>query len=216
MNNAVMMWAVLNGLVGFLLFYLTYRFHGRQRSVHPGMWGMTTNVVELTRTLALATTLFFLFFVLLFFVYYIFHVDYRFVFVGVRAFPPALLPLLPMYAPLFFVFFLANSLRVNGGMRFEGRVEWRNLLLAGVANTLGLVLIVIVQYLVFAITGTVYWTDGWLYVNLLFAVVPIMFILPYYNRYFFRLTGRIYLGPMTTCLIFVMILLSNTVCYIPL
>jgi len=27
-------------------------------------------------------------------------------------------------------------------------------------------------------TGTVYWTDGWLYVNLLFAVVPMMFVLP--------------------------------------
>jgi len=43
-----------------------------------------------------------------------------------------------------------------------------------------------------------------------------MFVLPYFNRYFFRLTGRLYLGPITTCLIFVMILLSNTVCYLPL
>jgi hypothetical protein len=30
------------------------------------------------------------------------------------------------------------------------------------------------------------------------------------------MTGRTYLGPLTTCLIFVMILLSNTVCYLPL
>jgi hypothetical protein len=43
-----------------------------------------------------------------------------------------------------------------------------------------------------------------------------MFVLPYFNRYFFRLTGKTYLGPITTCLIFVMILLSNTVCYLPL
>ncbi|SVD05243.1 uncharacterized protein METZ01_LOCUS358097 [marine metagenome] len=65
-------------------------------------------------------------------------------------------------------------------------------------------------------TGTVYWTTGWLYVNLLFAIVPIMFVLPYFHRYFFQLTGRAYLGPITMCLIFIMILLSNTVCYIPL
>ena len=52
--------------------------------------------------------------------------------------------------------------------------------------------------------------------NLLFAVVPIMFVLPYFHRYFFRITGRIYLGPMTTCLVFITILLSNTVCYVPL
>jgi hypothetical protein len=75
---------------------------------------------------------------------------------------------------------------------------------------------VIVQYATFAWTGTVKWTDGWLYINLLFGVVPMMFVLPYFNRFFFRLTGRIYLGPMTTCLVFITILLTNTVCYLPL
>ena len=38
----------------------------------------------------------------------------------------------------------------------------------------------------------------------------------YFNRYFFRVTGRIYLGPMVTCLIFIMVLISNTVFYLPL
>jgi hypothetical protein len=75
---------------------------------------------------------------------------------------------------------------------------------------------VIVQYTTFAMTGTVYWTDGWLYVNLLFTVVPVMFVLPYFNRYFFRLTGRIWLGPMITSMIFIMVLISNTVFYLPI
>ena len=61
-----------------------------------------------------------------------------------------------------------------------------------------------------------YWTDGWLYVNLLFGVVPMMFVLPYFNRFFFRATGKIYLGPMVTCLVFVMVLITNTVIYLPL
>jgi hypothetical protein len=135
---------------------------------------------------------------------------------GVRVFQPELLILLCMYLPFFFVFFLSNSLRVNGSMRAEGDPEWKSMLLGGVGNSLGLILIVIVQYTTFAWTGTVYWTDGWLYVNLLFAVVPMMFVLPYFNRYFFRMTGRIYLGPMVTCLVFVMILISNTVIYLPL
>ena len=90
------------------------------------------------------------------------------------------------------------------------------MLFAGVASSLGLFFIVVIQYTTFALTGTVYWTDGWLYVNLLFGVVPMIFLLPYFHRYFFRMTGRIYLGPMTMCFIFIMILLSNTVCYLPL
>jgi len=121
-----------------------------------------------------------------------------------------------MYSPFFFVFLLSNSLRVNGAMRVDGQPEWRSMLVAGLGNSLGLLFIVIVQYVTFAATGTVYWTDGWLYVNLLFAVIPMMFVLPYFNRYFFRMTGRIYLGPMTTSLIFIMILLTNTVSYLPL
>jgi len=216
MNNAVMLWAVLNGTVGFLMFWLSYRYFGRQHGVSPEMWGVRISAGQLLRTLALAIVLFVFYFLFLFTVYYLFHVDYRFLFMGVRVFQPELLLLLAMYAPFFFVFFLSNSLRINGAMRFEGQVEWRSMLLGGVANSLGLLLIVVVQYLSFALTGMVYWTDGWLYVNLLFAVVPMMFVLPYFNRYFFRMTGSIYLGPMITCLIFVMILITNTVIYLPL
>ena len=216
MNNAVMLWAVLNGVVGFLMFWLSYRYFGRNNGVTPKMWGVRTNPTLLFRTLLLACTLFVAYFLFLFAVYYFFHVDYRFLFMGVRVFQPALLILLLMYAPFFFIFFLSNSLRINGAMRFEGQPQWRSMLLGGVANSLGLLLIVVVQYTTFAATGMVYWTDGWLYVNLLFAVVPMMFVLPYFNRYFFRMTGSIYLGPMISCLIFVMILITNTVIYLPL
>jgi acetyl esterase/lipase len=216
MNNAVMLWAVLNSAFGYILFFLSYRFYGRQHGVRPENWGGHTSGGELARTAVLAGLLASGFFSLLFVVYTFFHVDYRFLFFGVRVFQPAILALLLMYAPMFFLFFLANSLRVNGAMRFAGEPEWRSGLVAGFANSLGLLLILVAQYATFVRTGTVYWTDGWLYINLLFALVPMMFLLPYFNRYFFRLTGRIYLGPMAMCLIFIIILLSNTVCYLPL
>jgi len=216
MNNAVMLWAVLNGSIGYLMFWLSYRFFGRKHGVSPESWGAATSISELFRTLILAMALFIFYFLFLFTIYYFLHVDYRFLFMGVRAFQPPLLILLAMYVPFFFIFLLSNSLRINGAMRFEGEPEWKSMLVGGFANSLGLMLIVVVQYFTFAMTGTVYWTDGWLYVNLLFAVVPMMFVLPYLNRYFFKMTGRIYLGPMTTGLIFIMILISNTVIYLPL
>jgi hypothetical protein len=216
MNNAVMLWALLNGTLGFALFFGSYHFFGKRHGVRPEMWGAAISGLQLFRTFMLALCLYFYYFLLVFVVYFLFHIDYNFLFMGVRVFRPDLLILLCMYAPLFFIFFLSNSLRVNGAMRVEGDPEWKSMLLAGIANSLGLFLIVLVQYITFAVTGTVYWTDGWLYVNLLFAVVPMMFVLPYFNRYFFRVTGRIYLGPMVTCLIFIMVLISNTVFYLPL
>ena len=215
MNNALMLWALVNGIVGFGLFLLGRRLR-RERSaageVSPG-WRISG--AELARTVVLAVILWGAFFLLLAGVHAVFHVDYRFLYFGARPIGPAMVALLPMYAPAFLVFFLANSLRVNAALRFAGEPEWRSLLRAGLANSLGLLLILGVQYATFAATGTVRWTEGWLYVNLLFALVPIMFVLPYFNRFFFRLTGRIYLGPLTMVLIFITVLLSNTVCYLP-
>ena len=216
MNNAVMLWALLNGAMGYLLFWLSYRFFGKKNGIRPEMWGAKIGRKELFRVFLLAVLLYLSYYLLVFGIYFFFHVDYNFLFMGVRVFRPAMVVLLLMYAPLFYIFFLSNSLRVNGAMRFEGDPEWKSMLLGGIANSLGLFLIVLVQYITFAATGTVYWTDGWLYINLLFAVVPMMFVLPYFNRYFFRVTGRIYLGPMVTCLIFITVLISNTVFYLPL
>ena len=127
-----------------------------------------------------------------------------------------MLIVLLMYFPLFFIFFFSNSLRVNGSMRFQDQSEWQSRLIAGFANSLGLIMIIVIQYVTYASTGTVFWTDTWLSVNLLFGIVPMMFILPYFNRIFFQLTGRVYLGPIVTCLIFIMILSTNTVVYLPI
>ena len=214
MNNGVMLWALANGLVGFLLFFLGLKIHGKP--ISRDTLGLDLNPGEIRRAILLALTVFFFFFGLLFVVYSLFHVDYRFLFLGVRLFQPPLLLLMVIYAPFFFVFFLSNSLRANLSLRFSNTPPWRSLLLAALGNSLGLFLILLVQYGTLVTTGTVRWTEGWLYVNLLFAVVPTMFVLPYFHRYFYLMTGRIILGPLITCLIFIMILLSNTVCYLPL
>ena len=171
---------------------------------------------EFVKTVLLAITIFFLYFMILNTIYYLFHVDYRFVFLGVRIFRPITLVLIPMYVPLFFIFFLSNSIRVNSAMRFKNNKSLKNIFLSAFATCSGLILILIIQYLTLWITGRVFWTKGWLFVNLLFAVVPIMFILPFFQRHFFLLTGKVYLGAITMSLIFIMILLSNTVCYFPL
>lgn len=216
MNNAVMMWAFINGLVGVGLFLGVYRFFGRPRGASPANWGAAISAGDLARTALLALAVYLGFFGLLGVVHAVWHVDYRFTFLGARPLEPVVFPQLAMYFPCFLVFFLSNSLRANAGLRFAGQPEWRGRLWAGLANSLGLLLIIVIQYATFARTGTVFWTDGWLYVNLLFGVVPMMFFLPFFHRAFFALTGRIYLGPLVMVLVFITMLLTNSVTYIPL
>ena len=216
MNNSVMLWAAFNGIIGLCIFYISYQLFGRHHGVKIDSWGIRINRYELAKTVLLGLIIFISYYAILYTIYYFFHVDYRFWFMGVRVFQPEMLIVLAMYFPLFFIFFFSNSLRVNGGMRFENQSEWKSKLIAGFANSFGLMLIIIIQYVTYATSGTVFWTTNWLSVNLLFGIVPMMFVLPYFNRLFFQLTGRVYLGPIVTCLIFIMILSTNTVVYLPL
>lgn len=215
-NNAILLWAAVNGTIGLIISWLTYRFHGRKRGVTPEMLGVRTSPGELLRTLCLALCVLGAFYVLVFASYAVFHVDFRFFFVSAAAsFPSDMILVSFEYIPFFLIFYFANSIRVNSASRFQGQKEWMSMLVMGLGNSVGLMLILAIQYVCFARTGTVYWTAEWLYANLLFGVIPMMFILPYFNRYFFRITGRVYLGPLITCFVFVLMMLTNNVCYIP-
>ena len=219
MNNSVMLWAALNGTIGLIIFILSYYLFGRHHGTQKESWGLNISWYDFGKTIIVGLLVFISYYLILFFIYYLFHIDYRFWFMGVRVFQPEMILILLMYFPLFFIFFFSNSLRVNGSMRFQGQAEWKSRLIGGFANSLGLIFIIIIQYSYFAATGTVYWSSNstdWLSVNLLFGIVPMMFILPYFNRIFFEMTGRVYLGPIVTCLIFIMILSTNTVVYLPI
>ncbi len=216
-NNAILLWAVANGLIGLLTFSVTWRLFGKKNGVKPEMWGLKIGFGNLIKTFILALVVFLSFYALLFFSYGVFHTDFRFTFISATAsFPPKMLIVALEYLPLFFIFYFANSVRVNAGGRFEGQSERTGMLIGALGNSVGLMLILAIQYVHLAATGAVYWTQEWLYTNLLLGVTPMMFLLPILNRLFFRLTGRNYLGPMVMCLIFILMMLTGNVCYIPL
>lgn len=215
-NNTILLWAAVNGLFGLALFWLIYRLHGRKNGVTPAMLGLRIRARELARTLGLAAAVLAGFYSLLFASYAVFHTDFRFLFVSAQASFPSGIALVALeYLLPIGIFYLANSIRVNASIRFEGRKPWLIMLIHALGNSVGLMLILAIQYTCFFSTGTVFWKEEWLYVNLLFGVIPMMFVLPYYHRYFFRITGNIYLGPLITCPIFVMMMLTSNVCYMP-
>ena len=215
MNNAIMLWATLNGTVGLILFYLSYKFYGIKNGVSKNMFGISISGLQMLKTILLAIIIAFSYYTLLFVVYYLFHIDYRFIFISSKIFNIETLYALPLYLPFFLIFFLSNSIRINGALRFQKGIGIHNSVLCVLSTSGGLIAILFIQYIYFWLTGTVFWKEGWLYVNLLFAIVPILLILPLFQQFFFKITGRIYLGPMAMAIIFVIMLLSNSVYYYP-
>ncbi|MDR0832209.1 MAG: dienelactone hydrolase family protein [Bacillales bacterium] len=234
MNNGVMLWAILNGVVSMVIFlgvFFTTHYIKKAKALKSGeeveplsveSWGVKITFKDILKTILVALMIVLFFYWLLDTVYYLFHVDYRFFFL-IAAHPVNQKVILQglMYIPFFLIFYLSNSIRVNGNMRVEGEKEWKSLLIVGLQNTLGLIIILAIQYITFGFTGTVFFTETpemtqWLFINILFGLIPLMFVLPMFNRWFFKISGKSYLGPLVMCTIFILMMLANSVAYIPL
>ena len=51
---------------------------------------------------------------------------------------------------------------------------------------------------------------------MVFALVVMMFLLPIFNRIFYKLTGNVWTGALACCMIFIMMTISASVSYIPM
>ena len=95
-------------------------------------------------------------------------------------------------------------------------------LVAALANSLGLVFILLINYFCDFHTGAPfygYWGNGtevWLFINIVFGLVVMMAILPVFNRLFYKLTGNVWTGAIICCTIFIMMSISASVSYIPM
>lgn len=216
MINAVLLWAVVNGTIGIAIFLLSHRFFGRRAGGTAPNWGVRMRGSAVVKTLAIAALLIATFYTLLAVCYGVFHSDYRFLVVAARPLSAKWFFVALEYIPLLFIFYFANSLRVNAGGRFENQKKWVGYLIAALGNSVGLAAIFVIQYVTFATTGTVFWTTDWLYVNMLQSILPMMFILPLFNRAFFDITGRVWLGPIVTVTIFSIMSLGASVIYLPM
>lgn len=235
MMNAVMLWAVVNGLIGLIIFFGTtlvenlIELIGSKVQNRPAHYDFSKfnvlkiNWLDLLKTLGFAVILFGIFYGLVFLNYALFHQDFRFMLISAAPLQPRYIVVWLMYFPLFFIFYISNSIRVNGSIAREGLKEWQVYLVAAIANSIGLVFMLVVNYTKFFVLGEVFYGyrgnpagEVWLYINMVFALIPLMAVLPILNRYIYKKTGNVYLGALLICMLFIMMSLSASVAYIPM
>jgi len=217
MNNGVMLWAVVSGSFGLLIFLATHLISKAFKKPMVNTQGLKLSIKGVLKSLLFAFAVFAGLYLLVMVNYWVFHTDFRLFFIAIKPlFKIKYLIVALMYWPFFFIFYFSNSIRVNLVNRYRGQKQWESNLIAVVANTIGLFAIFAIQYITFATTKTVYYTDEWLFVNMLWSVIPMMAILPLFNRFFFKKTGQPYVGAFVTVLIFIMMMMMNSVAYIPM
>lgn len=234
MINAVMLWAVVNGIIGLVIFFVSHYMKNAIKTLDAKVHGklveydaepfkaISIGWKDFAKTLLLSFILFGTFYLLVEVVSWIFHVDFRFMFISASPLNERFVVTWLMYIPFFFIFYISNSIRVNCGMTFENWGEGKRMLIGALANSVGLMFILVINYVTFFKTGIVYYTyspsgsEVWLFINMVFGLVPLMFALPIFTRIFCKQTNRVWLGAMTMCMIFVMMSLASSVSYIPL
>lgn len=241
MINAILLWALINGAIGLVIFFATTALENLYEYIVFKAKGTTPHydwskfeaikirgngwknvLFNVLKTLLLPVIFFGSFYFLVQLTYWCFHQDFRFMLVSAAPLNARMFVTMLEYAPFIFVFYISNSIRVNCSIGREGWKEWKVMLVGALANSLGLAFILLINYVCYFVTGTPfygYWGNNnevWLFVNMVFGLVVMMFLLPIFNRIFYKQTGNVWVGAITCCLIFIMMTISASVSYIPL
>ncbi len=242
MINAILLWAVINGAIGLVIFFGTtlieYAYEkaaakARGQEMEPFDWGKfkaikicrgegSSALVNTLKAVFMAVITFASFYLLVQLCYRLFHQDFRFMLISAAPINARMFVTAWEYIPLIFLFYISNSIRVNCSIGRECWSEWKVLLVGALANSIGLAFILLINYVCYFTQGAPfygYWGDGtevWLYVNMVFALVVMMFLLPIFNRLYYKLTGNVWTGALANCMIFIMMTISASVSYIPI
>jgi dienelactone hydrolase len=207
-------WAALNGIAGLIILAITYNAFGKKNGQTLRAAGVLPGWRKLFHTLGLAAVVVASAYALVFVVDYFFTTDFRLWVLAIRAFEPDKLLIALPYLPFFLLYFVVNSILLNGFSRITlAGKEWLNTAVLAVANSLGPVIIIVIQYVTFWSTGLPVGGLGpfsAMYVIWLFPVVVILAAAAVISRKIYRATGNPWLAGFINAAVVTLIAVSNS------
>ncbi|MCK4551385.1 MAG: hypothetical protein KAU02_00610 [Tenericutes bacterium] len=218
-TNEFVAWAVANAIIVIGIYLISNLINNKFKKVDQSMTigqldGVKISPVKLGKTLLLALLTLYAAFNLVFFNEFFFNTDFRIWTLAVKVFEQYHLITAAKYVLLFATFFIASSFVINKSIARANRKEWLNILISVVGITGGLLIIVIVQYLGFRITGERTFMDQNLRPILAFATIPLLAITAIISRILYRKTGSIWLGAFINTMLITMITVANTATFL--
>ncbi|TQK18653.1 alpha/beta hydrolase family protein [Microbacterium sp. SLBN-154] len=208
-------WAAINGLAAIVIMVVSYLVFGRESGqdlrasgVLPG-WGRFFQGIALALVTVVAA------FLVVFVLDYFFTTDFRLWVVAVKVFTPEKIWFALLVLPLFLVYFFANSVAINGFNRFTlAGKEWLNTLVLAVFNALGPIILVVLQYTTFFITGETIPGFGGIFSIWLFPVILILAVAAVISRKIYRATNNPYIGGFLNAAVVTLISVSNSLVFV--
>lgn len=206
----VTVWTAISAVWLMIWFWVNYKKDKAAGIRNDDMIGWKISGKNLWKSIVLSACVIGIVYIIVWFCKWAFNTDFRFWTPAIKTFTPIKLLYTLIYLPAFFVFYLANSLIVNGAARFEGMSERKNLFILAVGNILGCVALWAIQYGSLFITGTVVWGPEWIGVLVIAFCVWQLFLAPYLLRAFYKITGKNWVGPTVVSVLYVLMSIANT------
>ena len=206
-------WSLLCGLFTLLLLMIGTKVTGRNKQEDNGV---KISGKKLLLTIALSLTVVIVSYGLVFVADYVFKTDFRLWVLALKAFNVDKLPIALLYLPFFLVYYIANSVAINGYNHFKiGKKGKSNIGLLALFNGLAPIIMIVLMYSIFAITGhlpneTVSWFGGSIIGIWLFPMVIILPVSGWVSRKLYKATNNPYLGGIIMALVITIMMCTNT------
>ncbi|MFC4553875.1 dienelactone hydrolase family protein [Georgenia faecalis] len=205
------LWAAVNGLFALAVMVVSYLTFGRGSGQDLRRIGAVVRGRTLLLSVLLAAVVVVTAFAIVLAVDYLFQTDFRLWVVAIRAFEPSVVGIALRYLPFFLVFFVANSVAINAFNRFTlaGR-EWLNTAVVALFNALGAIVLVVIQYTTFFVTGLPTETISPITGIWLFPVIVILIASAVISRKIYRATNNPYIGGFINAAVATMMTVGTT------
>lgn len=206
------MWAAACGLFAIVMMVLSYRMNGKKNGFSLRERGVSISFSDACKTIALAILTVFSAYLLVFIADFFFKVDYRLWVIGIKTFGPDKLAV--MLFPtllLFLLYYVANSVAVNSfNYNRLGKKEWVNTAVVAIFNVLPVVVLLLLQYVTFYISGHLMPGFSNMYIVWLFPMLVYLPVSAIMARKVYRATNNPYLPGLINGLMIAIISCTNT------
>ena len=202
-------WSAACGVFLILIMVLSYQTYGKKNGLSLSERGVLIGGKKLWKTVVLAVCVVAAAYGLIFFGDWAFLTDARIWILTVRAFSAVKFAVIWKYALFFVVYYVAMSVSVNCFNYVQAKKPWINTLTQCVSVVLGPILLVILQYSYFKITGYMFTEDYHICGSIVgIWLLPVLVYLPlgaYISRVIYKKTNNPYIGGVIMALLITII-----------
>lgn len=207
-------WSMLCGLFALVLIWIGRLITGSKPDRVAN--GVKISGINLVKTIALAIVVAAASYALVFAADYFFKTDFRLWVLPLKAFTADKIPIIALYLPFFLVYYICNSISINSYNYFQmGKKEWVNTTVMAIFNGLASLIMIIIMYSCFFITGHlpnefIPWFGGSIIGIWLYPIVVILPVAAVVSRIIYKRTRNPYLAGIIMALLVTTMSCTNT------